>query len=272
MSTQVLVDAILTRTKRGPYNKVSKLQRRQRVKEMYFDQEHSVIDVANTLGVHRNTVACDVAHLRNEFKKFSVDEINDFYFRKKSMFARQRLRLEERLKTESDSNNQNKLEKILLSLTDTEIKFYTKIKPVDIKSPKPGKKLIKKIIRELAFAEFAFFTEGDLIKAIIKKTKCDVDAANSIVKEMQKLGLNHTRSFGSDTTYMIEFAKMCGYLSAEEASMIKQKRIQREEQEEREYQKRLYEYNKKFEEKFGDSKDWSAGILKKYKDGFYRLN
>ena len=81
MSEQFLVDAILTRTKRGPYNKISKMQRLQRVKELYFDEEYSIIDIANTLGINRNTVSSDVEYWRKEYAKFGGEnEIIDFFY------------------------------------------------------------------------------------------------------------------------------------------------------------------------------------------------
>ena len=134
------------------------------------------------------------------------------------------------------------------------------------KSSKVSKKLVKKIIQELAFDGFSFLSNKDLIKEIIRKTKCDVDTANSIESEMQKLGLDYTRSMDSPITSMIEFANMCGYLSDEEFSKIQQEKAQRAEQKEQEYQKSLSEYNEKFIEKFGDSKNWTDEIRKKFKD------
>ena len=195
------------------------------------------------------------------------NEITDFFYKQKSLFEAQKFILLKKLKNESDFGNWLKIEKLLLSLIDKEIKFYTKIKPVDTKSPKPGKKLVKKIIRELAFDEMFFWMKDDLIRAIIKKTKCDVDTAQSIVLEMEKLGLNYSRALGSQNIVMFEFAKLCGYLSTEEISKIEQEKTRRREQtlkEEREHKKRILEYNKAFLEKFGHSKNWPDKTMEKY--------
>jgi len=271
-NSQFLVDALLVRTKRGPYNKISRIQRLDKVKELYFDKERSITEVANTLGIHRNTISSDVESLRDEFlKNGGENETIDFYYRKKSMFARQRLRLEEKMQTESDIGNHCKIEKLLLDLVEKEYKLFTKFIPSRISIPKTDKKLLKKIIRELAFDEFAFFGVSDLIREIICKAKCDAGTAFLIVSQMEALGLNYAKTLDSQTTCMIEFANMCGYLSEEETLRIKQERALRVEQEEQENQKRLAEFNKKFKEEFGDSKNWSAEVEKKYRDGYYAL-
>jgi len=129
-----------------------------------------------------------------------------------------------------------KIEKLLLGLYDREMNFYLKFKPANKKFPRPNKKLVKKIIQELAFADFNFMRRDDLIKEIIRKTKCNVGDASSIESEMVILGLNYSAKTFSQDTSMLEFAKLCGYLSPEEClqvmkhqKKIKQKQDQKEE-------------------------------------------
>ena len=274
MSTQILVDGILTRTKRGPYNKISKMQRRQRVKELYFDKEYFIIDIANTLGINRNTVSSDVEYWRKEYTKFGGEnEIFDFYYQKKSMFAIQRKRLEEKIKT--DPTNQHRFEKLLMDLTEKEFKLISKFRPVS-KNIDTDPKLVKKIIRELAFDEFSFSGDGELIKEIISKTKCDVPTAKSIVDEMRNLGLDYTKDPGIDYSSLLgvkknsmtELATICGYLSSKEISNILKEQDRRAEQIEREYQNELSKYNEEFAKKYGDdSKNWSKEVRREYNLG-----
>jgi len=270
-SSQVLVDTTL-RTKRGPYNKLSKKNRLDKVRKLYFEEGYSIVDVAKTLGMHRNTATSDVKYWIGQFEKQgSEDEITEFFYKQKSLFESQKFRLLKKLNTESDLATELKIEKILLGLYDKEMKFYLKFMPMVKKSSKVSKKLVKKIIRELAFDGSSFLFNNYLTKEIIGKIKCDVDTANSIVSEMQKLGLDYTRSRYSEPTSMLEFAKLCGYLSDEEYSKIRQEKARREEQEEQEYQKRLSEYNEKFAEKFGDSENWSDEVKKKHRRGLFDL-
>jgi len=215
-SSQVLVDANSLRKKRGPYNKLSKKKRLEQVRQLYFEEGYSKVDVAKTLGVNRNTVSADVKYWIGEFEiQSGGDEITDYFYKQKSFFDAQNFRLLKKLKTESDLANDLKLEKLLLGVSDRQMKFYLKFLPMVKKSPKVSKKLVKKIIQELAFEKFVFFIEIDLIKAIINKTKCDVSAANLIVYEMQKMGLDYTRNPGTHRTSMVEFAKMCGILTSD---------------------------------------------------------
>lgn len=265
MSTQILVDAILTRTKRGPCNKVSKIQRRQRVRELYFDQERSIIDIANTLGDHRNTISSDVAHLRNEFNKFAGEnEIIDFYYRKKLMFARQRLRLEEKLKTESDFGNWLKIERLLLNLADKEFKIFTKFIPVIKKVKKPNQKEVKKIIRKFAFDRKSFISMDQVLREIINYTKCDVDTAHSILSKMVDFGLKLV-GFGYTENYDFwEFGKLCGCITKEEISVIEGHRAKIKQDDQQAYGLVRARYEQRFLDSFGAKKKWSNIVWEKY--------
>ena len=221
-SSQVLVNQTV-RKKRGPYNKLSKQKRLDGVRELYFEEGYSIVDVAKTLGIHRNTVTSDVQYWKDEYEKQGMgDEIKEFFYKENSFLKSQKRRLLKKLKTESDFDSQNKLVKLLLGLHDRQVKLHLKFSPIVKKSPKISAKLVKKIIQELSFDKFAYSDGSELTKEIIRKTKCDVDTANSIMSEMQKLGLEYAKSQFSEATSMMEFANLCGYLSDEEESKIRQ--------------------------------------------------
>jgi len=235
MSSQFLVDANSLRKKRGPSNKLSKKKRLDGVRELYFEEEYSIVDVAKTLGIHRNTVTSDVQYWKDEYDKQGMgDEIKEFFYKENSFLKSQKRRLLKKLKTESDFDSQNKIYKLLLGLHDRQVKLYLKFSPMVKKSPKISAKLVKKIIRELAFEEFSFSGDGDLIKEIIRKTKCDVPTAKSIVDEMRNLGLDYTKDPGIDyssllgvkKTSMTELATICGYLSSKEILAYRKNKIE----------------------------------------------
>ncbi len=266
MSSQFLVDANSLRKKRGPYNKLSKKKRLEQVRQLYFEEEYTIVDVAKSLGIHRNTVTSDVQYWKDEYDKQGMgDEIKEFFYKENSFLQSLKRRLLKKLKTESDFDSQNKIVKLLFGLHDRQAKLHLKFSPMVKKSPKISAKLVKKIIRELTFDEFSFSGDGDLIKEIIRKTKCDVPTAKSIVDEMRNLGLGYTEDPGIDyaslrglkKTSLTELATMCGYLSSEEISSIQKEQDRRAEQREREYQKKLSKYNEEFTKKYGDSKNWS---------------
>jgi len=268
-SSQVLVNTTV-RKKRGPSNKLSKKKRLDKVRELYFEEEYSIVDVAKNLGMHRNTITSDVQYWIDEFDKQGMgDEITEFFYKQKTFLESQKRRLLKKVKTESDFDSQNKLVKLLFGLHDRQVKFYLKFFPMVKKSPKVSKKLVKKIVRELTFDEFSFSNQGELIKEIIRKTKYDVPTAKSIVDEMRKLGLDYTENPGIDYTSMLdlkktsmtELATICGYLSSKEISNILKEQDRRAEQIEREYQKKLSKYNEEFAKKYGDSKNWSEEVF-----------
>jgi len=280
-SSQVLVNTTV-RKKRGPSNKLSKKKRLDKVRELYFEEEYSIVDVAKNLGVHRNTITSDVQYWIDEFDKQGMgDKTTEFFYKQKTFLESQKRKLLKKVKTESDFDSQNKIVKILLGLHDRQVKLHLKFSPMVRKSPKISKKLVKKIIQEFAFDEFSFSSHNDLIKQIIRKTKCDVDTAKSIVDEMRKLGLDYTENPGIDytslldlkKTSMMEFANMCGYFSDEKYSKILEENAQRREQAEKDYEESLSKYIVEFAKKYGDdSKNWSKEVRKKYCLGLPELD
>jgi len=239
-----------------------------------------MVDVAKTLGMHRNTITSDVKYWIGQFEKQGGDDaITEFFYKQKTFLESQKRRLLKKVKTESDFDSQNKLVKLLFGLHDRQVKFYLKFLPMVKKSTKVSKKLVKKIIRELTFDKFSFSGDRELIKEIIRKTKYDVDTAKSIVDEMRKLGLDYTENLGIDftslldlkKTSMTELATICGYLSSKEISNIQKEQDRRAEQREREDQKKLSKYNEEFTKKYGDSKNWSEEVKKKHRHGLHDL-
>jgi len=287
-SSQVLVNQTV-RKKRGPYNKLSKQKLLDGVRELYFEEEYSMVDIAKTLGINRNTVTSYVQYWKDEYEKQGMgDEIKEFFYKENSFLKSLKRRLSKKLKTESDFDSQNKLVKLLLGLHDRQMKFYLKFSPMVKKSPKISAKLVKKIIRELTFDEFSFSGDRELIKEIIRKTKYDVPTAKSIVDEMRKLGLDYTENRGlafaslldSNKTSMTELATICGYLSSKEISSIQKEQDRRAEQDSRradqekqEYDKRFSEYYIEFGKKHGyDSKNWSKEVRREFSRGCLTLD
>ena len=174
-----------------------------------------------------------------------------------------------------------------MDLTEKEFKLISKFRPVS-KNIDTDPQLVKKIIRELAFDEFSFSGDGELIKEIISKTKCDVPTAKSIVDEMRNLGLDYTKDPGIDyssllgvkKTSMTELATICGYLSSKEISSIQKEQDRRAEQDSRradqekqEYDKRFSEYCIEFGKKHGyDSKNWSKEVRREFSRGCLTLD
>ena len=89
-TSQVLVDATSLRTKKGPYNKLSKKKRLDKVRQLYFEEGYSKVDVSKSLGMHRNTVTSDVKYLIGQFEKQGgKDEITEFFYKQKSLLEAQ---------------------------------------------------------------------------------------------------------------------------------------------------------------------------------------
>ncbi len=274
-SSQVLVNQTV-RKKRGPYNKLSKQKRLDGVRELYFEEEYSMVDVAKTLGINRNTVTSDVQYWKDEYDKQGMgDEIKEFFYKENSFLKSQKRRLLKKLKTEPDSDSQNKIVKLLLGLHDRQVKLYLKFSPMVKKSPKISAKLVKKIIRELAFEEFSFYDQAELIREIIYIAECDVETAKSIVSEMEKLGLNYARDYRErsyfEKTHVNLLADMCGYLSDKECSNILKDTKQKMKQKLKDYEKSLDEYFDEFRARFGNSRNWSKEVWKEYANGKSRV-
>jgi len=275
-SSQVLVDANLLRKKRGPCNKLSKQKRLDRVRELYFEEEYSMVDIAETLGISRNTVTSYVQYWKDEYDKQGMnDEIKEFFYKENSFLKSLKRKLLKKLKTESDSDSQYKIYKLLLGLHDRQAKFYLKFSPIVKKSPKISAKLVKKIIRELAFEEFSFYDQGELIREIIYIAECDVETAKSIKSEMEKLGLFYSRNYRErsyfEKTHVNLLAEMCGCLSEKEHSKILKETNQKMKQKLKDYEKSLDEYVEEFGARYGNSRNWSKEVWKEYANGKSRV-
>ena len=266
MQSEFLVDAILLRTKRGPSNKLARNRIRDRVCKMYFEEEHSALDIAKELGIHRNTVNSYIQYWRNEFEKQNgQNEIADYFYKQKLRYEKQRKGLLKKLDSESDFEKQLKLQKLVLSLQEKEEKFYLKFLPLAKYLPQPGEELVRKITRKLALEERVFWSKDVLLRDIIRITKCDLKTAESIVGIMKNHGLNLKSSLQPDMIDMWDFANLCGYFSKNEISDIEDHRARKKLAEKQEDEIKLAQHKKIFEEEFGDPKNWSDDTWKNYK-------
>ena len=275
-SSQVLVNQTV-RKKRGPYNKLSRQKLLDGVRELYFEEEYSKVDIAKTLGISRNTVTSYVQYWKDEYEKQGMnDEIKEFFYKENSFLKSLKRKLLKKLKTEPDSDSQNKIYKLLLGLHDRQAKLYLKFSPIVKKSPKISAELVKKIIRELAFEEFSFYEQDELIRRIIYIAECDVETAKSIKSEMEKLGLFYSRDYGeknySEKTHMTLLAEMSRCLSEKECSIILKETNQKRKQKLQDCLKSLKEFEEEFRAGYGHAKNWSKEVWKEYASRQSRIN
>ncbi len=232
---------------------------------MYFEEEHSAQDIAKKLGIHRNTVNSYIQYWRNEFEKQNgQNEMADYFYKQKLRYEKQRQNLLKKLDSESDFEKQYKLQKLVLSLQEKEERFYIKFLPVPKYLPQSNEGIVRKITKKLALEARVFWIKTELLREIIRITKCNLNTAHSIVGTMEDHGLDLKDPFKPNMIDMWDFSKLCGYFSKKEISEIEQERARKELVAEQEYEEKLAKHKKKYEDKFGDPKNWSDDVRKDY--------
>jgi len=103
--------------KGGPYSKAQQEQRREKVFEMHFKLGYSVVQIAEDLGVNRNTISDDIKFLYSESaQQFGKENISKSMLRQFERFEIQRREILEEIKRQSEFEKIFRLKKFLFDL------------------------------------------------------------------------------------------------------------------------------------------------------------
>ena len=111
----------------GPYTKQQQDERRKKVNELYFEKQLTAVNIADILGVNRNTVNEDIklAYVQTS-ESFPDDSILLFLNQIKKMEA-QIMTVEKDLESELDFSKKIILAKFLFQMNNSIAKFYQKM-------------------------------------------------------------------------------------------------------------------------------------------------
>jgi len=285
----------------GPYTKKQQEERRLEVYYLYFEENYSAVKIAESLNVNRNTINEDIKFWNKQFARDI--KTHDLVSKMKTQIQKmeiQRSRLLEDLESTETFVEKITVEKFINEIDNKLIQIYSKMitqgqNSLDfVIKYEIDENEIKEFVKELVLSDVKPYSEDayhlkDLKFNFIKKTKCDLNHAEQVIRKMFDDGLNlceKPKGFSIDVIvtdnspqYLLsKFAILRGYVSEDEITRIEQKRskkrnqIEKEEEEieqiEREQEK---ERENKFINKYGEKSKWSIEILSKFYDAGYEL-
>jgi len=103
--------------KGGPYSKAQQEQRRDKVYEMHFKLGYTAVQIAQDLGVNRNTISDDIKYLYSEtVQHFGAKNIGKAILRQFERFEIQRREILEEIKRQNEFEKIFRLKKFLFDL------------------------------------------------------------------------------------------------------------------------------------------------------------
>ncbi|MHA7734017.1 hypothetical protein [Nitrosopumilus sp. S6] len=286
--------ALVEPTKKGGrYTIKEQEERRIQVYHLHFEENKSAVKIAEILNVNRNTINEDIKfwekQFANDIKIYDLVSKIKLQIQKMEM---QRERLHEDLEKIDIFSEKIIVEKFINDIDNKLIQFYSKIMYQGKNSLESNmyeeihEEEVKEFVRELIFSDDDPHSEdiyflNDLKHNFIKKTKCNLDYSEKIIKKMFDDGLSLCEKIDPPEFKVIhtnfpryvisKFALMRGYLTKDEIVKISNKRTKQvkkiEEEEERQYQieqKEEQERKDRFIKKYGSVLKWSNAVWDRF--------
>lgn len=116
----------------GPYTKQEQEIRRNKVFELHFEKGHPAVNIANILGVNRNTINKDIEYWYSEFSESECNSNRNWFDKQLRRLEFQRIRLQEELEKEITFKErmqiENSISKIDMTIASLVVKIETKRK------------------------------------------------------------------------------------------------------------------------------------------------
>jgi len=271
--------------KGGPYTKKEQEERRLEVYRLHYEENYSAVKIAERLNVNRNTVSEDLKFWDTQFAR--EIKTHNLVSKLKSIIQKieiQRSRLLEELENTNMLSERITIEKFIHEIDKELIQLYSKMiiqgkNSLDSNINEEIKEYeLKEFVRNLILLNDDPYSEDvysleDLKFEFIRKTKCDVEYAERVLKKMKNDGLNlceKPKNLGIEMsvfgTYvgpkyiLVKFAILRGFVTAEELAKITQKREKNKNEIEKEEKGR----KERFIKKYGPESKWSDEIWEKF--------
>jgi len=275
--------------KAGPYTKKEQEERKIQVYHLHFEENKSAVKIAELLNVNRNTINDDIRYwhlqLANEFK---AQDLTAKMTKQIQRMEFQRDRFLEGLDEVEELNEKIKLERFISDIDNRFVQLFSKLILKGITNLEPTVKLeeinedeIKEFVGDLILADEDpdsedIHSENDLKFDFIRRTKCDVNHADNVIKKMKHDGLvlceqqRDLKDYSSlsnndfSTKYnLVKFASLREYLTMDELGSVLGKRFETRHQIEKEDKER----EEKFITKYGSDKSkWSEEVKEMYEN------
>ena len=225
----------------GPYTNEQQAERRKQVYDLHFKQNKSALEIAEIVGVNRNTVNEDIRVVYSQIsQEIGGTNLSSLTMGTIHRLELQRARLTEQLDKTGEFEDRMKVDQMILNIN-------VKIAQLAAKIVTSGKQLspsydsrleeisedgIREVVRDLAFhSQNGLAYKTKIESEYIRKTKCDTATVNVAMKKLLALGLQkfkcesdiNAKDWPKEKFEIVEFASMRGYLTAEEVADIKKK-------------------------------------------------
>lgn len=279
--------------KGGRYTKKEQEERRLQVYHLHFEQERPAVKIAEMLNVNRNTINDDIRYWHQQLaNEMNAQDISAKMTKQIQRMEIQRDRLLGDLEDAESLEHRIKLERFISDIDNKLIGVYLKMiingkehLPPTIKIKDTDEEEIKEFVRDLVLSDDNpssedVYSEDVLRFEFIRKKKCDIAYADSVIEKMKQDGLVLCKqstvgssdflsvlSQGYSATYNLgKFANLRSYITIDEFATIIKKRIEiRREMEKEE------EREKRFVQKYGPISKWSTEVQEMYDDSEYDI-
>lgn len=260
---------ILEKKNGGPYSKTDQEKRRNGVYTLHFEKGYSVLKIASTLGVNRNTVSEDIKYWsRHIATQFGKDNLGERFCGQIERLDIQRRRLLDELDEQDDIVKKIRLEKLLFDIDYKVTGVISKVLRNNLQVENLGKEEISDeeafhIVRKICLSENVLLRpeqlgEKDILKQVIGIKNCNEKQARDVFDQLKKIGIELFDKGTINASFdLLEFAVARKIITSNERDDVYAKREEAEKKEEQRYN----EIEKRYEKKYGsDRSKWSKQI------------
>lgn len=232
---------IQSEKKGGRYTKKEQEERKLQVYHLHFEENKSAVEIAEILGVNRNTINDDIKFCFGQYENQSEIDIRGKMTKQIHRMEIQRERYFDYLDEAKDLKEKIQLEKLITDLDNKLTQFFSRmfysnktIRPsssnLEFDHDKEVREIVKDLILSRKEANVDFIVSYEILEnEFIKKTKCGVLEFQTILDKMEDLGLENFKAKSKsskdysdyDCDYdLLKFAKLRGYFSDEEIKSL----------------------------------------------------
>ena len=221
----------------GPYTKQEQEQRRAKVYELHFEKGHSAVQIAQVLGINRNTVSSDIKYWYSQMtSQINRKNLVGIVLKQIERLEIQRKRLLDEIEKQTDFSSKVTLEKMVFEIDNKIAGFVSKMIGKDLNvdeyaiTEEVSEDELTDIVRHSIFSAGTLqpesASEDEVLLDTISMKKCDIQYAKNVLNTMKKFGLELCENrHGMDKSYdLFKFALLRGYVAKEELASYFKKR------------------------------------------------
>jgi len=183
--------------KGGPYSKIVQKDKKSQVYTLHFEKGYTAIQIAEKIGVNRNTVSDYIRYWNSQIgSSFGEENLGSAISTQLESLQIQRQNLLSELEKQDDIEKRLRIRRLLFDMDQRITGFVLKIAEKSIKTSRfnicydVSEEEIKSLIMSMSKEARKNETREGLLQRIISLQKCDLEYAESVFNTMRKLGLD----------------------------------------------------------------------------------